>query len=164
MKSFYPSLVALLFALLTTSAFAVIDSYTFDTQDQETRFFKLTNGLRCPKCQNQSIADSNAPIARDLRREVHRMLLAGYNDQQVIDFMLARYGDFVLYKPRLDKKTVVLWFGPAVLLFLGLLVLGMIIRGHRQIARKQAVTAPLTPEEQQALDSLLNKDKNKGRQ
>ncbi|WP_330926971.1 cytochrome c-type biogenesis protein [Candidatus Sororendozoicomonas aggregata] len=162
MKYFYRSLVAVLFALLSTSAFAVIGSYTFDTPEQEARFFKLITELRCPKCQNQSIADSNAPIAQDLRQTVHRMVLAGDDDQQVIDFMLARYGDFILYKPRLDKKTVILWFGPVVLLLLGLLVLIMIIKHHRRMTREHVSTVPLTSQEQETLDSLL--DKNKGRQ
>ena len=162
MRRIYHSMLAVLFALLATSAFAVIDSYTFDNEEQEVRFFQLTNELRCPKCQNQSIADSDAMIAQDLRREVHRMLLEGDSDQQVIDFMLDRYGDFVLYNPRLDKKTIILWFGPAILLLLGLFALLMIVRSNRR-ARQQAAE-PLSTEEQNTLDRLLQKDSAKDKE
>ena len=78
-------LVALLTVLVLSPAFAVIDTYQFDSPEQEQRFFTLTNELRCPKCQNQSIGDSNAPIANDLRREVHRMLLEGAENQQTTE-------------------------------------------------------------------------------
>jgi cytochrome c-type biogenesis protein CcmH len=82
----------------------------------------LTQTLRCPKCQNQDIADSNAPIAADLRREVYQLIVQGKTDQQITDFMVARYGDFVRYKPALNKRTWILWYGPLALLILGLSV------------------------------------------
>ena len=121
-----------------SSAYAVVDSYEFTSVVEEQRFYDLTNDLRCPKCQNQSVADSNAPIAQDLRREVYRMMVEeGAENQQVIDFMLARYGDFVLYTPKLEKKTWVLWFGPGLLLLIGLLVLMWILWSHQPKKKHQ---------------------------
>ena len=97
---------------LTGVAHAAIDTYEFANDAERERFRELTKELRCPKCQNQDIADSNAPIATDLRREIFRMLGEGKDNQQILDFMVARYGDFVLYKPALTGKTAVLWFDP----------------------------------------------------
>ena len=117
--------------------YGLVDTYTFNSREQEQRFFQLTSELRCPKCQNQSIADSNAPIAQDLRREVHRLLTEEQaSDQQVIDFMLVRYGDFVLYKPRLTGMNWVLWLGPLLLLLAGLLVMVRVVRVHRPASQK----------------------------
>jgi cytochrome c-type biogenesis protein CcmH len=97
-------------------AHAAIDTYEFAKEGDRERFRELTKELRCPKCQNQDIADSNAPIAADLRKEIFRMLGEGKDNQQIIDFMVDRYGDFVRYKPALNAKTALLWFGPAGLL------------------------------------------------
>ena len=127
-------LLALMTCLMLSPALAVIDTYQFDNTVQEERFFSLTHELRCPKCQNQSIADSDAPIANDLRREVHRMLLAGEDDQTIVDFMLTRYGDFILYRPPMESKTALLWAGPPILLLTGFLILFFIVRRHRQAA------------------------------
>ena len=101
---------------LAGAAHAAIDTYEFADDAERARFRELTQELRCPKCQNQDIADSNAPIATDLRREIYRMLGEGKSNQQIIDFMVDRYGDFVRYKPALTGKTAVLWFGPLALL------------------------------------------------
>ena len=86
-------------------AHAAIDTYEFAKEGDRERFRELTKELRCPKCQNQDIADSNAPIAADLRKEIFRMLGEGKDNQQIIDFMVDRYGDFVRYKPALNAKT-----------------------------------------------------------
>src|SRR6195952_5908236 len=113
---------------------AAIDSYEFRDEAERARYGELTRELRCPKCQNQDIADSNAPIAADLRKEIYRMLGEGKDNQQIIDFMVDRYGDFVRYKPSLNSRTWLLWFGPAGLLLGGLLVIGFIVvrrRGQR---------------------------------
>ncbi len=127
-------LIVALSVLFFSSAYATIESYKFDSVEQEQRFFDLTNELRCPKCQNQSIADSNAPIAKDLRREVHRLVSDGADNQTVIDFMLDRYGEFVLYKPKLEAKTLILWLGPFLLLLLGVFILVSMVRKHRPTA------------------------------
>ncbi|OED41418.1 hypothetical protein ACH42_14205 [Endozoicomonas sp. (ex Bugula neritina AB1)] len=148
--------------LFFSSAYATpIDSYEFVDKLQEQRFYELTNELRCPKCQNQSIADSNAPIAEDLRREVHKMVVDGADNQTVIDFMLARYGDFVLYTPRFEGKTLILWLGPLVLLLIGLLVLITVVRGHRSqavttdVSASDSASEELTQEQRKKLDNVL---------
>ncbi|KIH84359.1 cytochrome c-type biogenesis protein [Pseudomonas batumici] len=137
-------------------AHAAIDTYEFANDAERERFHDLTKELRCPKCQNQDIADSNAPIAADLRREIFRMLGEGKDNQQIIDFMVDRYGDFVRYKPALSGKTALLWFGPAGLLLGGFVVIAVIVRRRRA----EGVAAPdaLSAEERQRLDHLLDKE------
>ena len=153
-------LVALVFGLtLAGVAQAAIDTYEFASDAERDRFRELTKELRCPKCQNQDIADSNAPIATDLRREIYRMLGEGKDNQQILDFMVARYGDFVLYKPALTRKTAVLWFGPFALLLGGLVLIGVIV-GRRRRAPQAAGSDTLSVEERQRLDTLLDKTKD----
>lgn len=135
-------------------AHAAIDTYEFASDAERTRFRELTKELRCPKCQNQDIADSNAPIAADLRKEIFRMLGEGKDDQQIIDFMVDRYGDFVRYKPALNAKTALLWFGPAGLLLTGLVVMAVIVRCRR--AAPTDGSDALSPEERKRLDHLLD--------
>lgn len=153
-------LAAVVFGLtLTGVAHAAIDTYEFANDAERDRFRELTKELRCPKCQNQDIADSNAPIATDLRREIYRMLGEGKDNQQILDFMVARYGDFVLYKPALTSKTAVLWFGPLALLVGGLVVIGVIV-GRRRRTEQVAGSDTLTAEERKRLDTLLDKTKD----
>ncbi len=147
----------LLGALLSLNALAAIDTYDFNDEAERQRFRVLTEELRCPKCQNQNIADSNAPIANDLRREIHRMLDEGQSDEQIVDFLVTRYGDFVMYRPPLTAKTLLLWFGPAALLLLALLVVLNIVRRRRQAASAPTVTAELSDAERQRLSQLLDK-------
>ena len=150
-------LAAVVFGLtLTGVAHAAIDTYEFANDAERDRFRELTKELRCPKCQNQDIADSNAPIATDLRREIYRMLGEGKDNQQILDFMVARYGDFVLYKPALTSKTAVLWFGPLALLVGGLVVIGVIV-GRRRRTGQVAGSDTLSAEEHKRLDTLLDK-------
>ena len=150
---------ALVFGLtLTGVAQAAIDTYEFKNDAERDRFRELTKELRCPKCQNQDIADSNAPIATDLRREIFRMLGEGKDNQQILDFMVDRYGDFVRYKPALTGKTAILWFGPLVLLLGGFVVIGVIV-GRRR-TRRATRTDTLSAEERQRLDTLLDKTKD----
>ena len=153
-------LAAVVFGLtLTGIAHAAIDTYEFANDAERERFRELTKELRCPKCQNQDIADSNAPIATDLRREIFRMLGEGKDNQQILDFMVARYGDFVLYKPALTSKTAVLWFGPLALLVGGLVVIGVIV-GRRRRTGQVAGSDTLSAEERKRLDTLLDKTKD----
>lgn len=147
----------LLGTLLSLNALAAIDTYEFNDEAERQRFRVLTEELRCPKCQNQNIADSNAPIANDLRREIHRMLDEGQSDEQIVDFLVTRYGDFVMYRPPLTGKTLLLWFGPAALLLLALLVVLNIVRRRRQAASAPTVTAELSDAERQRLSQLLDK-------
>lgn len=132
---------------------AAIDTYEFANEAERTRFRQLTQELRCPKCQNQDIADSNAPIATDLRREIFRMLGEGQSNEQIVEFMVDRYGEFVRYKPALNARTLLLWYGPAGLLVGGFVLLGVIVLRHR--GRKTAAGSGLSADEQQRLDALL---------
>jgi len=100
----------------------------FRDRAEERRFHDLTSELRCVMCQNQSLADSNAPIAHDLRQEVFELMREGRSDAEIKTFLVGRYGEFVLYRPRLEGATWLLWFGPLVLLLLGGLVIARIVR------------------------------------
>ncbi len=148
---------------LTGVARAAIDTYEFRDEAERERFRVLTEELRCPKCQNQNIADSNAPIATDLRREIYRMLEAGKSNDEIVDFLVARYGDFVRYKPPVNGRTLLLWYGPAGLLVGGLLVLGVIVLRRRRVENAPG-DALLSSDERARLDALLNQetqDKNR---
>ena len=107
---------------------SVFAEYKFEDEQQTRDFKDLTATLRCLVCQNQNIADSNAPLAQDLRREIHEMLTNGDSKADVIDFMVQRYGEFVLYKPIMSMKTLALWFGPALFFIGGLLVIWRMAR------------------------------------
>jgi cytochrome c-type biogenesis protein CcmH len=111
----------------------------------------LASQLRCLVCQNQSIAESNAELAQDLRRQVREQIAAGRSDAEIIDFMTSRYGDFVLYRPPLKATTALLWGGPAVLLAIGVFALVRVVRGRRSAAAE----TPLTPEERARAERLL---------
>lgn len=106
----------------------------------EARMLQITAELRCLVCQNQTIADSHSGLAEDLRAEVRDMLRKGATNQQVLDFMTARYGDFVLYRPPVKTTTWLLWFGPAALLVTGLVVLGLVL--HRRSRMDPALFEP----------------------
>jgi cytochrome c-type biogenesis protein CcmH len=154
------AVVSLIFAAYS---FAAIDTYEFTNDEGRERFHTLNNELRCPKCQNQNLADSNSPIASDLRREVHRMIEAGKSDDDIMNFMVTRYGEFVLYKPRKSNMTWALWYGPFVLLAIGVVVVLMLGKRRRNTAdsdrdAEHAVdSTALSEQEQSRLDQLLNK-------
>ena len=120
--------VVLLALVLHSPARGVIETYEFDSDLQRHRYRDFIEELRCPKCQNQNLAGSNSPISADLRRELHRLLLEGKSDQEIVDYMVSRYGEFVLYRPPLNKHTLVLWLLPVALLALGALVVTVLIR------------------------------------
>jgi cytochrome c-type biogenesis protein CcmH len=113
--------------LVSLVAAAAKEVYQFETEEQRERFQRFTYELRCPKCQGQNLAGSDSMIAQDLKREVHRLIVEGKSDEEIIDFMVARYGDFVLYKPRFQANTYLLWLGPALLILIGLGVFGWIL-------------------------------------
>ncbi len=150
-------LVAAVLGLSVASvARAAIDTYQFRDEAERERYQALTKELRCPKCQNQDIADSNAPIAADLRREIFRMLGEGKSNQQIVDFMVDRYGDFVRYKPALSSRTWLLWFGPGLLLASGFVVLAVIVRRRRGAATQGSQA--LSDDERERLAKLLEKE------
>ena len=111
---------------------ATEDKFHFDSKAQSALFLELTKELRCPKCQNQNIADSDAMIAVDLRRKVYELLKKGYDRDQVIDFMKQRYGDFVYYQPPVNPMTVWLWLLPALFIFVA--VVGVVVTRKSQAA------------------------------
>lgn len=125
-------LLILLSVLSLSSAQAVEESFSFDSAEQRASFLRLTAELRCPMCQNQNIADSDAMIAHDMRRKVYSLLKQGKTEQEVIDFMKARYGDFVHYQPPVTAATLWLWAGPVLFIFIALVV----------IVRRKSVTPP----------------------
>ncbi|MDV7210600.1 cytochrome c-type biogenesis protein [Azotobacter beijerinckii] len=147
---------ALLGLTLSMAAHAAIDTYEFKSDAERERYRSLIEELRCPKCQNQNIADSDAPIAMDLRREIYRMLGEGQSDEQIVDYLVARYGDFVRYKPPLDARTLLLWYGPAGLLAVGFGVLAVILVRRRRSIADPASNA-LSPAERERLATLLDK-------
>ncbi|MCQ4263688.1 cytochrome c-type biogenesis protein CcmH [Stutzerimonas stutzeri] len=147
---------ALLGLFLATTAHAAIDTYEFRDDAERERYRTLTEELRCPKCQNQNIADSNAPIAMDLRQEIFRMLEEGKSNDQIVDFLVDRYGDFVRYSPPVNVKTLLLWYGPAGLLVLGFGVLTTILVRRRRVEKSPASNT-LSETERERLAQLLDK-------
>ncbi len=108
------------------------DQYQFSTYQQSKLFNRLTGELRCLVCQNESLSDSNAPLANDLRLTLYRDVQRGDTHQQIIHSMTAKYGDFILFKPPVRQSTALLWFGPALFLFIGFLVLFRLLRRKRK--------------------------------
>ena len=117
----------------------------------EARLKHLAVELRCLVCQNQTLADSNAPLAEDLRREVREMIVKDMTDKEIVDFLVERYGDFVLYRPPLKATTTLLWVGPFVLLVVGATTLVITLRRRAQ----KVVDAPVTDEEHRRVEQLL---------
>jgi cytochrome c-type biogenesis protein CcmH len=115
----------------------------FDDAAQEERYNALTLELRCTVCQNQSLADSDAPLAQDLRAEIYKMMMAGRSDDQIKSFMIERYGDFVLYRPPVQGNTFALWVIPVVLLLLGAVAVFFVVRNHNRklAARREGESA-----------------------
>jgi cytochrome c-type biogenesis protein CcmH len=126
------------FLVFGMHAALAIDPLTFKDGAQEQRFQKLTRELRCLVCQNQNLADSEADLAKDLRRQVYTMMQSGKSDEEIKQFLVARYNDFVLYDPPLKPGTWLLWFAPGVLVLIGAGVLATILRKRAQ----QLPTAP----------------------
>jgi cytochrome c-type biogenesis protein CcmH len=119
-------------------ALAVIDGYQFDDEVTRQRYLSFIEELRCPKCQNQNLAGSDSPIAADLRRELYRLLEDGQSDKEIVDFMVARYGDYVLYRPQVKRDTWLLWGLPAGLLLFGLLMVAMTVRQRHGATKADA--------------------------
>lgn len=105
--------------------------YPFENYDREVRFNRLLEDYRCPKCQSSSLSGSNAPIAKDLKLEIYRLVKAGKEDSEITEFLTQRYGDFILYKPPFQPSTYLLWLGPFVLLFSAMLF-ALLVKRSRQ--------------------------------
>ena len=141
-------LLAVLFFVSSMPLLAAIDAYPFPNEGLEERYDVLIAELRCPQCLNTNLAGSDAMIAQDLRRETHRMLLEGYSNEEILGFMHRRYGDFILYDPKISIGTVALWFGPPALLVLAFIIL-------LRILRRDQVEASLSVDEKVKIDRLL---------
>ncbi len=143
-----------LLAAATPAAASAIDVEPLSTEEKEMRYRVLIAELRCPKCQNENLAESNAPIAQDLRGQVRRLLEEGKSNDQVVAFLVERYGDYIRYRPPVQKNTLVLWFLPALLLVVALVTLALVV--HRR--RRPAVNQPMTGEDRERLRQLLADD------
>ncbi|AXP62055.1 TPA: cytochrome c-type biogenesis protein [Haemophilus influenzae] len=153
MKKIWLFLTALLFSSV---AFSAIDALNFSSPQQESDYHQLTQSLRCPQCQNNNIADSNATIAVDMRGKVFELLQEGKSKNDVVDYMVARYGNFVTYDPPITASTLVLWIAPLLLVLLGVVFLLRRKPKTQSAVKSQEV---LTDEDNARLAELLNKDK-----
>lgn len=145
--------------LLSFSSFAAIEVHEFDNDVDRQRYQTFIDEMRCPKCQNQNLAGTNSPIAEDLRRELELMIKDGKSDKEIVDFMVERYGEFILYRPRLSPATLLLWGAPVFLLVFGVIMLLLIVRKRRRL--DVAVDAGLSSAERERLASLLNSSTSK---
>ena len=155
--------IRLLFAavLLTGCASAIaagLEAFDFSGNVDEDRYKHLIVELRCLVCQNQSLADSDAGLAHDLRREVWELMDQGQSDAQIAEFLVTRYGDFVLYNPPVKPSTYILWYGPFVLLAIGLLVLVRTLK-----RRGKQTDSGFSAEERERLKQILGSDKPDGK-
>ncbi|MEI7840891.1 MAG: cytochrome c-type biogenesis protein [Methylococcaceae bacterium] len=140
--------------LLSQSVHAEIEVYQFTTPELELRYQTLTEELRCLVCQNQNIADSHAELAQDLRRKVYEMLNRGETNPQIIDYMTERYGDFVLYRPPFNVKTLILWLAPILTLLMGGIGFWSLLK------RRDNSNERLSDSERARLDKLLHTKKS----
>ena len=157
--------MVLLVGGLSMFAWANIDTYQFDNPRQEAQYRALIEEFRCPKCQNQNLAGSDAPIAQDLKQKTYDMVKDGRSDTEIRQYMNERYGDFISYKPPVRPSTWILWFFPPVLLVF--VMLAWFIRNRNSSKRAAVIAhpieegyAPLSAAEQQRLQDLLNANDN----
>ncbi len=150
-------LAFILLTLLAGPLQARFEVHQFDNPQQEARYKRLIGELRCLVCQNQNLADSNAELAQDLRQKTYEMIRAGKTDGEIIDYMVARYGEFVLYRPALNQKTLLLWVGPFLILLIGIVVL------VRFILRQRVQTAAVETHDHERARALLERlDREEG--
>ncbi|HHF0480419.1 MULTISPECIES: cytochrome c-type biogenesis protein [Vibrio] len=154
-------LILAVFAAMTLSlaAHAAIEVYEFDNLEQEQQFKELSHTLRCPKCQNNTISDSNAELAQDLRHKVYEMTKEGKSKDEIVDYMIARYGNFVTYNPPFTVATAILWLGPLAVVLggFGLIVL----RSRKSKVKVKASSDEQWDEQKEArLKALLEEENN----
>lgn len=147
----YKTLISsLLLFVWVVTAQAAIYAFEFNDPAKEKRFKQLSEELRCLVCQNQTLADSGAGLAQDLKKELYKQIMRDASDEEIKSFMVSRYGDFVLYNPPVKATTYLLWFGPFLLAIIALIILMRVIRG---VGQQQ--TRALSAEEQQRAQQLL---------
>ena len=123
-----PAILLFIYSLLSNFAYANDEPVIFENKNLEERYYFLIEEIRCLVCQNQSLADSNAPLAQDLRNEIFKMIQENKSNIEIMEFLVERYGDFVLYRPPLKKNTWLLWFGPFLFLVIGFFVAVFVIK------------------------------------
>ena len=146
--------VPLLFLLISATAHAGIETHIFDDKEKEGIYKDLITELRCLVCQNQNLAESNAELALDLRQQTYDMIQAGSSKSDVVDYMVQRYGDFVLYRPPFQASTLLLWIGPFIFLLFALLGLIKYIRG-----RTRATDPEMSSEDLDRAKQLLSQNR-----
>lgn len=134
----------------SVSAVAIAQPLEFETEAQQRQYQKLIRELRCTVCQSESIYESNAPLAADVRRRVYEMTLDGASEEEIIDFMVQRYGDYVRFRPPLQANTLLLWTSPIILFVVGGLIWWQVVRSRRQLDDRP----PLTDEERETLERM----------
>lgn len=144
------ALMFILMCTVTGIALATIDAYEFNSMEDEQRFRQLVEELRCPKCQNQNISDSNAPLAKDIKDRTFKLINEGKSNREITDYMVERYGDFVTYRPPMRPVTWFLWFGPFVLTLLAAAIIFM-----RKLAQRSPSIIQVTPEQEAKVQELL---------
>lgn len=153
MRAFLLTLMmAFVGALTSASVNAAIEVYDFSSSAQEQQYKDLVHTLRCPKCQNNSIGDSNAQLAQDLRQKVYEMTMAGHSKQEIVDYMVQRYGNFVTYRPPFMASTAILWFGPLLVVLVGF----GIILGRSRRKRSEETPEVWSEEKESQLKALLD--------
>ncbi len=145
--------LGLLLCSPTLQAGVTLESFKFTAAEEEQRFKDLIEELRCLVCQNQSLVDSDAELAHDLRAEVYDMMQAGNSDEQIVEFLVARYGDFVLYSPPVKPSTWLIWFGPFVLLLIAAVILFRSLRRQQQVPQQE-----ITGTDRQQFEQVLRDD------
>jgi len=152
---------ALLSLTMVSGSFAAIDTYQFDNDELKDRFHRLNEELRCPKCQNQNLTGSNSPISRDLRAQVYRLLNEGKSDDQIKTYLVERYGEYILYRPKWSKHTWMLWLAPVLLLAIGIAIVTTIVR-RSATTTEQAGQTPLDASDKERLKQLMKQTNKAG--
>lgn len=147
------SILLTLFMVFAFPVMAAIEVFDFDNPQQEKQFQELSHTLRCPKCQNNSISDSNAELAKDLRLKTYEMTKAGKSKEEIVDYMVDRYGNFVTYNPPLTVSTAILWVAPFAIVLIGFGLI--VVRSRRKASETMANDNSLDAEEEKRLQQLL---------
>ena len=146
-------ITVLMIVMLVSVANARIEEHQFDSAEQERRYHFLIDELRCLVCQNQNLADSNAELAQDLREQVYLMIKNDDSNETIINFMVSRYGDFVLYRPPLKPTTYMLWIGPFIIFLVALIIVVQFIR-----RRQQSQPADISQSDRDKIKKMLDDD------
>lgn len=158
MKHLLRLILASVFLMFFNNAYSGDEPVEFKNIEHEQRYQALTEEVRCLVCQNQSLADSHADLAQDLRKEIYDMIVSGKQDEEIIQFLVERYGDFVLYRPPLKENTWLLWFGPFLFLMTALIAAIVLIKKQ---SKSSNVKTEINEEQEKRLAELLSEDSSK---